>query len=205
MGSEMCIRDSSCASPFSRGDLDVGRVAALVSEMENEANKTLGAEGIPTDRRRLVHALDLRYAGQYHEVRIDDVDRQSILDIDIVRISALFHAAHDGLYGYNLGDTETVIELVNLRLTAYGITDKPALTFASATGAPARKGSRPIYLPDAEAFAEVPVFDGEALEPGVSTHGPAIIETAVTTTVLPDGFALEVDDLGTLVMSGDGT
>lgn len=194
----------SHATTFSESAIDRDRLRALVGEMEDEAAATLAAEGIAADRRRLVHALDLRYLGQYHEVRVEDIDRQALLDTDVATIAGKFHAAHDRLYGYHLGDSDTKIELVNLRLTAYGLTDKPALEPAAATSAKAQKGSRPVYLPDEGRFADVVVFDGDGLGPGFTTEGPAIVETAVTTTLLPNGFALTVDDFGTLILTGDG-
>ena len=194
----------SCAAIFSPAALEAGRLALLVEEMEDEAARTLAADGIPPKRRRLVHALDLRYVGQYHEVRVEGIDRHALLDLDVAGIAERFHAAHDRLFGYHLGDTDTDVELVNIRLTAHGITDKPRLASPTPTGEAPRKGSRPVYLPDAEAFAEVAVFDGEALAPGFEIAGPAIIETAVTTTFLPARFDLAVDGLGTLILTGGG-
>ncbi len=133
---------------------------------------------------------------------MDDIDREALAALDLDAIADSFHAAHDRLYGYHLGDTETGIELVNLRLIAHGVTDKPRPSRRRAPGgADPRKGSRPVYQPDAETFAEVPVFDGEALAPGFEAAGPAIVETALTTTFLPAGFELAVDGLGTLMLS----
>ena len=195
----------ACAAAFSADGIAPGRLAGLVEDMEDEAARTLAADGIAPRRRRFVHALDLRYAGQYHEVLVDEIERRALLDLDIAGIARRFHAAHDRLFGYHLGDTDAEIELVNIRLTAHGVTDKPRLARpAPPAGGIRRKGGRPVYLPDAGAFAEVAVLDGEALAPGFETAGPAIVETAMTTTFLPPGFDLAVDELGTLVLSGGG-
>ncbi len=53
----------SCAAAFSVDGLDRERLAGLLAAMEEGAGRPLAAEGIPPDRRRLVHALDLRYTG----------------------------------------------------------------------------------------------------------------------------------------------
>jgi N-methylhydantoinase A len=38
------------------------------------------------------------------------------------------------------------------------------------------------------------IYDGDALEPGMSFTGPAIIEEAGTTVVVPPGLPCQVDD-----------
>ena len=40
------------------------------------------------------------------------------------------------------------------------------------------------------------IFNGDLLEPGMSFSGPAIIEEAGTTVVIPPGLPCELDDYG---------
>jgi N-methylhydantoinase A len=40
------------------------------------------------------------------------------------------------------------------------------------------------------------IYDGAALEPGLSFTGPAIIEESDTTVVIPPGLPCHVDDYG---------
>jgi len=40
------------------------------------------------------------------------------------------------------------------------------------------------------------IYDGVALEPGMSFAGPAIIEESGTTVVIPPGLPCHVDDYG---------
>ena len=194
----------ACAAVLSAASLAPGRLAGLVEEMEDEAARTLAAEGIAPQRRRLTYALDLRYVGQHHEVLVDGIARRTLIEPDISGIARRFHAAHDRLFGYHLGDTDADIELVNVRLAALGITDKPRLARPTPSGGTHRKGARAVYLPEAGDFADVVVLDGAALAPGFTITGPAVVETAVTTTFLPPGFDLAVDPLGTLVLTGGG-
>ena len=63
------------------------------------------------------------------------------------------------------------------------------------------KGERPMCLPDAEAFAVVPVFDRYTLEPGFSATGPAIIEEVEATTVVMPAFDVTVDAALNLVLT----
>jgi N-methylhydantoinase A len=43
------------------------------------------------------------------------------------------------------------------------------------------------------------VFDRDKLPPGYSIQGPALIEEAGSTTVVPPGWSVALDDLGCLV------
>ena len=92
------------------------------------------------------------------------------------------------------------VELINLRLTAIGETEKPSLlpeTYAGADPAAALKGTRSVYLPSAKAFGEVPVYDGFALKFGHEIVGPCVIEQVNTTTFVSPEFDVVVDSLGT--------
>lgn len=197
----------SYATPFTADGVDRTRFLGILKDMEDEGRRTLAAEGIAPSRRRFRYALDLRYVGQYHEVRVEDVPEGDLKPLDLEAIKALFHRLHDRLYGYSLEAEDTVVELVNLRVTAVGETEKPTLRAEAKHGADAahaHKGTRPIWEIDKGGFAEAPVYDGAALRHGNEIEGPAIVETAVTTILVPDGFHLAVDDVGTCVLTDAG-
>ena len=194
----------SCAAVLDPGGIDRGRVAAILGEMEAEGNATLDSDGVAAERRRFRFALDLRYLGQYHEVRVEDVPRGEIDTLDLDALKARFHRRHDQLYGYDLEGEGTAVELVSVRLTAVGITDKPAAPSYPDRGADpsaARKGARPVYLPDRREFGDVAVYDGDALATGNRLDGPAIVETETTTIFVPEGFDLVVDTAGAAVLT----
>ena len=103
------------------------------------------------------------------------------------------------MYGYSLREAGTEAELVNLRVTVLGITDKPAMKFMTRIDddiAACEKGRRQVYLPSEGKFAEVPVYDGERLQFGHQGSGPAIIEQITTTTFVSPEFDFVVDRAG---------
>jgi N-methylhydantoinase A len=179
-----------------------GRIGALVDEMTAEADAVLESEGIASGRRRLSYALDLRYRGQYHEVSVA-VSAGQLRDGEWEAIREAFHARHDRLYGYALRDEATPVEIVSVRLSAVGVTDKPPPVEVPFDGADARhalKGSRAVFQPEAGEFRDTPVFDGDRLRHGNRLQGPAIVEKVTTTIFVPAGFALAVDALGGCVL-----
>ena len=114
-----------------------------------------------------------------------------------------FHARHDQLYGYSLADQPTVVEMISVRVRGIGLTPKLAAAVEADHGPAceaARKGRRPIWLPDRESFSEVDVYDGDALAHGNRLNGPAIVETVNTTIVVPSDCNLTLDAVGTSVL-----
>ncbi len=183
------------------------RVQTAAGEMEAEGRRLLSGESIAPERQRMVWCMDLRYLGQYHEVAVE-LPAEAVQACDAARIRRAFHAAHDRLYGYALAEQGTAVELINLRLSAIGVTDKPPLRKDAYRGeqpdADAVKGRRPVYLPHRQDFAEVTVFDGDALGHGNQLQGPAIIEQVNTTIFVPAGASAACDAYGSFLLTWNG-
>ena len=185
--------------PITLGELDWTRFRRAFAEMKAEGGALLAEEGIPEGRIGYHLSLDLRYVRQYHEVGVD-ISFEEIADGDASAVATRFHAAHDALYGYSLADTDTPVELINLRLTAVGKTEKPSLSpeaYAGADPSAAFKRTRSVYLPIQKEFADVPVYDGFGLRYGNRLAGPCVIEQVNTTTFVSPEFDVVVDQLGT--------
>ena len=123
---------------------------------------------------------------------LDGVDLESADPLkDIVE---RFHERHEALYTYSLRDQEVV--LVNARVAAVGtlpaLPQEPAL--ASRVAAAPRTRRR-VYLGD---WQQVAVHDLEALAPGQTIDGPAVLEAATTTVLLRATDRATVTPLGWL-------
>ena len=61
-----------------------------------------------------------------------------------------------------------------------------------------------MWDPDERALVPTPVWDGRTLAVSATLDGPAIVELASTTIVVPRGFTLDVDAYGAFaVHSGE--
>ena len=195
----------SVAQPLPQVDGPAGRddrIGELAALLEAQARAALDAEGFSRSRQRLRFSLDLRYLGQYHEVNVG-VPAKLLKEGAWDGIRRLFHRQHDRMYGYSLADDGTVVEILNLRLAAIGVTVKPAperQARVAASAARALKGERPAYQPDRKAFRTVSVFDGDRLRHGHRVAGPAIIESVNTTIVVPGGYLAEYDEQGNCLL-----
>ena len=193
----------SCAQVLGETAAGHRRAKAALQDMVAAARRQLAGEGIAPRRQRMAVKADLRYLGQYHEVGVE-VPERAILDGDWDAVRERFHARHDRLYGYALRAEGTAVELLNLRLSASGITTKPPLRREprrAPGSAHALKGRRRAWLPERGAWRQVPVFDGERLAHGNRLRGPAIIESANTSVLVPAGWQAGYDALGNCVMT----
>jgi N-methylhydantoinase A/oxoprolinase/acetone carboxylase beta subunit len=62
----------------------------------------------------------------------------------------------------------------------------------------ARKADRPVYF--GERFVATGVYERDRLGPGARVDGPAIIESPLTTIVIPPGRRADVDGYRDLVI-----
>jgi len=179
--------------------LDSKRLRAQVDAMAQEGEQQLRLEGVP--KERIVHevALDLRYLKQYHELTLP-VDRQAIDKGDFEAIAKAFHREHDRLYGYHLEEEKTDLELIAVRVRAIGRTEKPVFPEIPADGGTdpkgAQKGNRRAYVPERDAFANIPVYDATKLRAGNVVAGPALLERADTTLFVSERYVATIDRLG---------
>jgi len=173
--------------------LNLKEVNRRYEEMRSFALNTLDKEGIPKAKIKVTYSVDVHYIGQFNEVEVPLFLEDRFGEKELQQLVEDFHNKHNQLYGYSL--PQAPLELINLRLTAFGITDKPVFAKANSTGSSvsiALKGHREAFF-DGK-FETVSVFDGLKMEYGHTVDGPCIIEQPTTTIIVPTGYALGCDE-----------
>ncbi len=179
---------------------------SLLEEMITEGAELLDAEHIPEEQRDYRINFDCRYLKQYHEVSFE-IPRTSVEAHDSAAIAAAFHKEHNRLYGYSLEGEDVPVELINVRVQAIGITEKPALAVrdrVAADPSSALKEERSAYIPSERAFRTIPVYDGHQLTHGHHFAGPAIIEEITTAIFVGESFNCLVDKFGSFALYEKG-
>jgi N-methylhydantoinase A len=170
--------------------------AELFAEMEAAARRQLELEGFSHDRQRMLRSVDLRYCGQAFELNVALGEAVSGLPT-LAEIAATFHGQHETTYGH--ANREATIELVNARLSAYGLVDRPApqrYRSGATSLEPAEARRAPVWF--AGGVHECPVWDRERLPERAELRGPALVEEFGATTVIPPGWRAVVDGHGNL-------
>ncbi|TKT75880.1 hydantoinase/oxoprolinase family protein [Aquamicrobium sp. LC103] len=178
--------------------LDAGSSATLSETFEalrTEGLSWLAAEGGAKGETRFDRAVDMRYAGQAYELRVNLPADATTADA----IAEAFHREHERIYGFR--DTEAVVELGTARLAAVGITpDLPVPDLYAGGTAVGPKGERPIY--HRGTWIPAAVYSRAALVASQSLAGPAIVEQEDTTVVILPGWSGRIDRMGNLHLEG---
>lgn len=169
-------------------------ITAMLESLEAQAYAEYEAEGIDRSRVKFMRYGRLRYQNQEHSTEIE-LPAGEIAPELIDSIIANFHETYEREYTYRL---EAPVEMVLFHVIAIAEVDKLNPVKAVTTGRTleeAVKGQREVdYLEQGIHMATL--YDGALLEPGMSFSGPAIIEEADTTIVVPPGLPCSVDDYG---------
>lgn len=179
-------------------------MAEAFARLEAEAEAWFAVQQVPVAARKLHRRVDLRYAGQNHELPVD-LPPGPIGPASAAALAEGFAAAHRRAYGF-LIETEPV-QLVTYRLEATGTVPKAALPArppaGSAAGA-ARTGTREAWLPGEGGAIALPVYARDALAPGNRIEGPAIIEQMDSTTLVLPGMTATVDAFENILLEERG-
>ncbi len=176
-------------------------VTALSTALEavaREGGSWLELQGMNFLERRIAWSADIRYLGQSFDLNVA-LDRDVLADLSGEALRRRFNAIYEQVYGYK--DEAAPLEVLDARATAIGVTLKPRIESAAASGrgseAGAAPGSRRIFLDGRHWDARV--FSRASLAAGSRFSGPAIVEQYDTTTLVPHGFAVTVDSFGNLI------
>jgi N-methylhydantoinase A len=204
--------DDTAVSPWLR---------AYFISLEERAFAEMAAEGHAAANVTLHHHLDMRYLGQSHELiielnRSERGEEKAEETSRSLRLADLFHEAHERRYGYR--QDGAAVEVVTVRVTAvagerYSVVGQPLsadrlpitdngspLTFDglpfTVDGLPFTH--KPVWF--AERPYDTPLFDRDALRPGMRLPAPALVVQYDTTTVIPPGWETAVDRFGNLIL-----
>ncbi|MDP8205716.1 MAG: hydantoinase/oxoprolinase family protein [Candidatus Electryonea clarkiae] len=186
----------------SLSDIDKDHFLNLYHEMKKNGADTLKKEGIKEDNIDFYPVMDLRYFGQYHEVQLP-VPWEDIAAFDFENIKKAFHKEHNRLFGYSLEEEGTEIEVINVRLRALGITEKPKFLSESNKSISiesALKEKRQVYIPESNEVKEVNVYDGDKSLNGNTIVGPAVIEKTNTSIFVSESYNCLIDDYGSFII-----
>ena len=160
----------------------------LVTDMCRDAEALLARDGIDAARRRYPVTLDLRYPGQAYEIGVPyDGDLNGAIDA--------FHDAHERQYAH--AERHVTPEIVAVRMAATGTLSKPVAKPFEAGPAPEIQQRRSVRLRGA--IEQTVILHRDSLAPGTELSGPAIVEEAHSTLLIPPGWRLTVHKSGALI------
>jgi N-methylhydantoinase A len=183
------------------GRLEAVDGAVITRMYEDMTRQALAVvrESAVTGEIALTRTVDARYLGQGYELTVP-VPAGTLDERALARVRQSFDQIYAARYGY--ASATAPVEVVTWKVAAVGGTPRVALAKAAPQpGGGARKGMRRAFFPEADGYADCPVYDRYQLGAGTALTGPAIVEERESTTVLPPGVTATVDEYATLLVS----
>lgn len=168
------------------------QIDRALAGLEKQALQAFQAEQIDSSRVHFLRYGRCRYQNQEHSVEIALPNGAITPDL-IATIVENFHANYEREYTYRL---EAPAELVCYHLVAIAEVDKLKPEKRPRSGRKleeAIKGRREVDFIEGGIHLST-IYDGDVLEPGMRFSGPAIIEEAGTTVMVPPGLPCLIDD-----------
>jgi len=170
---------------------DRERFEAARAEMLDELLAPFAAHGVDLAEVAVEQVGLLRYQGQSATVPVPFA-----VPLDLGALSADFTVRHQELYGFATGEP-WLMEALRVRVShpsAASLAAAPA-----AREAPPRTWSQCWFEPGAP--ARTPRHDRDAIGPGQVVAGPAVIEDAWSTVIVPPGWTCRADEWANLAIT----
>jgi N-methylhydantoinase A len=164
-------------------------VDGAVAGLRAEALDWIAREGALVGAHRLAVSANMRYPGQAYELEIPAPAEAAGPE----PWCAAFHAEHHRLYGFS--QPESPVQVTTVRLGVIGKVPPVTLPAASAER-PVARATRAFWRKGRRHDAAV--YDRAGFGAGAGVSGPAIVEQADTTTLIPAGWRADTDAVGTL-------
>ncbi len=172
-------------------EIDWAEVNTFLASMENDGYDFLAQSGIDKSDATVERVVEMRYAGQGHEITIE-LPSGELNESSISEIEKRFEKEYE--FRYNRSIEGMSLEMVTWRVVVQGpIPQMKVKQFSTtASDADAYKGVRKVYFEET-GYLDCPVYDRYALKPNEKFDGPAIIEETESTTVIGVNSTIMVD------------
>jgi N-methylhydantoinase A len=192
------------SSARTQSQLDLAEISRMYADMRGQAKRDFTRIGIAESELSYLPTVEMRYAGQFHEVEVDLPTTE--LNAESLQVLLTnFHSKYEKMYTYSMPWRGAEFLTFRLRVT----TSRRPMTLAANVAASnsiesARRGSRRCLFDGNPQRVDTPVYDWDRLAPGHRVSGPALIDDKTTTVLVVPGFTCEVDPHCNLVLRAHG-
>ncbi len=172
---------------------DPVRINAFLREMETEGQALVATCGIAKSKLRTVIEANMRFAGQSFELSVPV--KATLNKKELAKARQRFFELYEARY-HRL-NRDVPVEIVSWRVIIEGPAPKVNIDAVRNSGDGRKtkplKGHRKVFMPEAGAFVNCPIYDRYALNEGARLGGPAVIEEHESTVVVGPDASIEVD------------
>ena len=176
-------------------DFAPGELTAVIAKLKKEGYDWIEREaksGIKLVDLKYEYSFDMRFAGQAFELKVMiDEDMFENKDAILNRFCELYKT----LFGVVMQNAK--VEIINVRVTAIGVTEKGGLDINTKRKAGAGAEKRQIYFD--HKYQQADVMPRFSLKPDEIHSGPAILTAYDTTIFIPAEFNYYSDKCGNII------
>lgn len=172
------------------GSLGAGELLEQLDDLIVDGKYWLNQQATAGADPLLLPSVDIRYRGQSHELTLpltDPAKPETLI--------GAFHEEHERVYGYSM--PEDVVQITNVRLSAVGQLEPGTWRRRPITELAGCRGEREIWF-DAKGPVKSGVWRADGLLEDEEIRGPAVVEFAGSTFIVPPGWSVRCDALGHL-------
>jgi N-methylhydantoinase A len=169
-------------------DLSIDMIEATFEHLERQAIAELRHDGFSEAQINLERAIDMRYAGEGHELTVAS-PTPALHANGIKGVRRSFDTLHKAMFGHMAPDEP--VEVVSYRVRGTGVVSAPSIPKFKPTGAALADALRTHREVRFEARSvRCPVYQRDRLDVEATIAGPAILDQFdCTTVVCPDQIA----------------
>jgi N-methylhydantoinase A len=182
---------------------DLAEIEARFTALETQGRNALKSHGIGNAAIVVNRTADMRYRRQAYELNVP-LPPGALSAATLPALVESFHQAHERLYGRR--DAAGAVEIVNLCVALTGNVSRPhyrEIAIGDGSAEHASKGKRSVFFANRGSFDCV-CYERPQLRAGDGLRGPAIVEAADSTTLLPPDWSLRCDRIGNLFATRNG-
>ncbi|HEX2116967.1 MAG TPA: hydantoinase/oxoprolinase family protein, partial [Alphaproteobacteria bacterium] len=170
----------------------------LIAQLEHELDvlakdgmDEMRRQGLPDAQIEVQRKLHLKYEGTDSTLVVDWGSRAAMVEA--------FAAAHRQRYGFMMPDKRVIVEAVAVEVVGRTETaEDPVMPALGTPPAPSARARVAMYSEGAS--HDTPVYERDALVPGVRVSGPAIIAEKNATTIVEPGWQAEITPRNHIVL-----
>ena len=181
-------------------DFDASALNTMLDEMQVEATDVVRGGALSDAALIATRIVELRYAGQGHDLRIRLDDGPLTRDHGAA-LKARFETRYRDVYGLT-------IDGLDIRSVSWSVAVSTEASQVSRASMPAARPPRPphalrsrrIYDAERGEVSMCPVYSRTELVPGIEIAGPAVIAEDETSTFVPANFSAALNSFEYIVM-----
>ena len=187
-------------APASTVDFDFEGVNAVLARLDRRARDFLAGPAAGSASSSVEFFAEARYPDQVWELEVPLRSGRVAGPADVETLRSDFHATHRDSFA--VADERSPVEIITWGVRARGrIRTAEASAPLNFAGGEAQRSPvrRPVFF--AGGWVEAAVYSRDSIPADLVVDGPAIVESASTTIVVPAGSLVTRGSLGSLLMT----